>query len=153
MPAFTARLIRSVVASKNKPADGPGADVRLVYARTDLEASEPLVAVCRTEAEAQAMEHEVIEAGSRAEIRWETHEVRGEPGDEVYAVMQAPSRTPEPLMEIDPVGIEVFARKDEAELGAARLRQQLGVDHFVVWSLWIGWRRSGWPFDGTTPAP
>lgn len=99
------------------------------------------------------MEREVLEVGSRAEVRWETHEVWGEPGDEVYAMMQAPSGSPEPLVELDPVGVDVFARKDEAEFHAARRRRQVGVDHFVVWSLRIGWRRSGWPFDRTAPAP
>ena len=152
MPAFTTRLIRSLVADSDKPANGRGNVVQLVYARTDPESCEPLVAVCRTEAEARAMQHEVVEAGSRAEIRWETHEVWGEPGDEIYAVMQAPSRSPDPLMELDPVGVKVFAFKDEAELFAARWQQQAGADHFVVWSLRIGWRRSGWPFR-TAAAP
>lgn len=53
MPAFVTRLIRFFVVGSNKPADGPGAVVRLVYARTNSASSEPLVAVCRTEAEAR----------------------------------------------------------------------------------------------------
>lgn len=154
MPTPITRLIRSLVAGRSKPvADRPGDVVRLVYARTDAEASEPLVAVCRSEAEARGLEHEVLEVGSGAEVRWETHEVTGKAGDEVYAVMQAPDGSAEPLMELDPVGLEVFAREDEAEICLARRRQQVGADLFVVWPLRIGWRRSGWPFDETAPAP
>lgn len=127
--------------------------VRLVYARTSSDSSEPLIAVCNTEAEARAIEHEVVEAGSGVEVRWETHEVLGEAGDKLYAVMQAPSMSPEPAQELDPIGVAVFALQDEAELYAAGRRQRDGVDHYVLWSLQIGWRRPGWPFDGTTPAP
>ena len=47
----------------------------LVHARTGPESSEPLVAVCRTEAEAREVEHAVEVAGSDAELRWETHYV------------------------------------------------------------------------------
>lgn len=127
--------------------------VRLVYARTDSDSSEPLVALCTTEAEVRAIEHEVVEAGSGAEVRWETHEVSGQAGNTVYAVMQAPSMSPEPAPELDPIAVAVFAQKDEAELYAAERRQQDGVEHYVVWSLQFGWRRPGWPFDGSAPAP
>ena len=154
MPASIARLIRSLVAGSSEPVtDQPDAVIRLVYARTDAEASEPLVAVCRTEPEARVLEQEVLEVGSGAEVRWETHDVLGIAGDEVYAVMQAPDLSQEPLTELDPVGLKVFARKDEAERYAAQRRKQFGVDHFIVWSLPIGWRRPGWPFDRTTAAP
>ena len=154
MPALITRLLGSLVAQRSKPVAEPaGAVVWLVYARTGAESSEPLVAVCRSEAEARRLEDEVLDVGSGAEIRWETHEVSGEAGDEVYAVMQAPGGSLEPLMELDPVGLEVFAREDEAERHLARRRQQGGADLVVVWPLRVGWRRPGWPFERTTPAP
>ena len=126
--------------------------MRAVYARSDPAASEPLIALCRTEAEARAVEREVSEVGSGAEVRWETHEVSGAAGDVVHAVVQA-SSSPDLFQEPDPIVLGVFARRDEAELHTERRRRRDGVDHLVVWSISIGWRRPGWPFDAATPAP
>lgn len=130
----------------------PGFSVRLVYARSQPEASEPLIALCRTEAEARTIAREVAELGAGAEVRWETHEVSGDAGDEVYAVVLAPSISPDPRTESDPITVAVFAVEEVAEEDAARRRQRDGVAHYVVWPLLIGWRRSGWPFERSVSA-
>lgn len=154
MPGSIKRLFRFRVAGSARSSSGSDRTVLLVYARTTHESDEPLVAVCTRENEARSLEREVIERGSRAEVRWETHELIGDgAGDVVYVVVEVTSETPEPLLEPDPVGLGVFARREQAEAVAAGRCEKLGTGRVVVWPLPIGWRRLGWPFDRDTPAP
>ncbi len=116
-------------------------------------APEPLVAVVRTHDEASALEFEVRERFPGAKVTWETFEVTGKPGDAVHIVSLgglgksvAGTEGAGQAWRDDPMGVAVFAERDDADHHAAALATAERSSNYRVRSLPIGWRASGWPF-------
>lgn len=132
-------------------ARSPVQQVYLVYGRRTAEGPEPLVAVATSETGARSIEREVTSRHPGSRIMWEVHEL-DEPVDrEVHAVILAASgRSPDEaaaLEEPEPIAVAVFARRSSAEAEAARLADVEQTPHYLVRSLPLAWRRTGWPFD------
>ncbi|MGH3501841.1 MAG: hypothetical protein ACRDQA_13300 [Nocardioidaceae bacterium] len=120
----------------------PAGEVRLVYARPAPDGDEPLVAIVRTEHEAQAIEAEVGRLHPAVRVMWETHVLNGHPAGAVHAVLLEAGD--------DPIGVAAFTSRADAE--KAREHEARDGMSYVVASHPMGWRRSGWPFDPATPA-
>ncbi len=145
------RLFRQ--ASRRHSGESPE-EIRLVYACATPEAPEPLVAVVRTHDEASALEVEVREHFPGAKVSWETFEVTGKPEEAVHIVSLGGPGTSVAGTEgagnswkDDPMGVAVFADRDDANTHAAAVAAAEGSSDYRVRSLPIGWRAPGWPFE------
>ena len=138
-------------------AEEQGRHVYLVYCRSALDGSEPLVAVVGSEAEAHGVEQLVRRTSASARVQWEVHRLptTDAVSDVVHVVSLGTQSASEPddrtrhvdqAEEPDPIGVAVFDRRAEAEADARR-RADHDNGHYFVRSLRLGWRRPGWPFD------
>ncbi len=120
--------------------DDAGNVVQLVYARSGLRQHEPLVALVRTEEEAAEIEAQVVTHAPGARVMWETHGVVGGPTDIVHVVLLAAGGSGEDEA-ADPIGVAVFADRDDADNDVRIRREADPRVEFVVRTLPVGWRR------------
>lgn len=125
--------------------DEPLSAINLLYARPGPEQAEPLIAVVSTEEEARAIEAEVVLGEPETRVVWETHEVVGQVDDTVHVVLLTAGGD-SAAEATDPIAVRAFADRSDAERDLAA--RETGEDgaHYVVRSLPLGWRRTGWPF-------
>lgn len=130
--------------------------ILLVYARSEPDAAEPLVAVCTSEQEARDVESLVDGRRDGVRVTWEVHDLlppRVAAGAEVHLVLLDPASHRPDDEPSDPIGIAAFSSREDADREAARRREADGDPHYVVRTLPIGWRRLGWPFSDEDPPP
>lgn len=136
MHGFTSRPVRSSAVD-----DINMNEVLLVYAVRPDDGSEPLVAVVGGVDEAAGIERRL----APVTVRWERHELRAGPSDEVSVVFLAAGGAEDGAELADPIGDEVFSSRQEAEKWRES-RSPGGEGQFVVRSYPLGWTRPGWPF-------